>query len=104
MVIPESNKIPAETEISTNLNKLLQGYGMPDSIAADILLTDELTVQRAKIQENNQISNDMLFRLWRFAVKNLKKNEGKSKDDPLVRCALRLEKATDKEITRRSMP
>jgi hypothetical protein len=103
MEIPESSKIPAEIEISMNLNTLLQVYDMPESMAADILLTDEITVQKSRTQKNDQISNDMLFRLWRFAVKILKKNENKSKEDSLVRCALRLEKATDKEIGRRMM-
>ena len=103
MVIPESNEIPAETEISMDLNVLLQIYDVPESILADILLIDETTVKRARTQKNDQMDNDILFRLWRFAMKILKKNEGKEDVDSLVRCATRLEKATDKEICRRSM-
>ncbi|MBP3255743.1 MAG: hypothetical protein J6M60_04570 [Clostridia bacterium] len=117
MVIPASNQIPKETEISMDFVYLLRFYETEESMIADILLTDEETVRRTQTQKNDQISNDMLHRLWRFAVKILQKFENKRNDAKkegkevffdekeilLEKCATRLEKATDKEIRRRSM-
>ena len=111
MFIPESNKIPEEIEISMDLRTLLQFYKAPEAMLADILLIDEATVKKTETQKNSQIADDMLFRLWRFAVKNLhqleerKKKNGKltSDEELLERCTIRLEKATDKEINRRTM-
>lgn len=111
MFIPESNKIPEEFEISMDLRTLLQFYQAPESMLAEILLIDEETVKRAETQKNTQITNDMLFRLWRFAVKNLHQLQAKKEKKGMLtenerlleKCTIRLEKATDKELNRRIM-
>lgn len=110
MFIPESNKIPEEVEISMDLRTLLQFYKAPESMLAEILLIDEETVRKTETQKNDQITDDMLFRLYRFAIKQLRQLEKKEmkgklsqEDELLKKCAIRLEKATDKEMDRRTM-
>ena len=107
MFILESNQIPAEYEISMDLQAVMQFYNAPESMLADILLIDEEAVRRTEVQRNDQISDDMLFRLWRFSVKQLRRLEGKEritdKEELLEKCVRRLEKAVDKELNRRTM-
>ena len=111
MFIPESNKIPKEWEIAMDLQTVLQFYQASESIIADILLTDEETIKRAETQRNDQITDDMLFRLGRLAVKKLmqleelEKKKGKltEREELFKKCMNRLEKAADDEINKRTM-
>ena len=116
MFIPASNQIPEDRSISVNFVYLL-GFYDDESIIADILLTDEETVKKTQTQRNNQISNEMLKSLWRLAMKIILKYEHKRSEADkagrevkfseremyLERCAIRLEKETDRELLRRSI-
>ena len=111
MYIPESNKIPKEWEIAMDLQTVLQFYQTSESMIADILLTDEGTIKRAETQMNDQISDDLLFRLWRLAMKKLiqleelrkKKGSLTDQEELFKKCMSRLERATDKELNKRTM-
>ena len=111
MYIPESNQIPEEWEIAMDLQTVLQFYQASESIIADILLTDEDNIKRAETQMNYQITDDMLFRLWRLAMKKLiqldelmqKRGILTEQEELFKKCMNRLEKAIDKEINKRTM-